>query len=112
MVDLSHQYINGLMYLLTQPDGSRPALVDDRNFYFSAGVKEWVRRKFLNDDIKVPLGIIGSLRTQLEATAAVAEPFSCRRGHGSGGVDSRHDQPAGSDRRSEIQRPLRTDAGL
>lgn len=75
VVDLSHQYINGLMYLLTQPDGSRPALVDDRNFYFSAGVKNWVRRKFLNDDIKVPLGVIGSLRTQLEAPLLLQNLF-------------------------------------
>ncbi|WP_234045010.1 hypothetical protein [Streptomyces adelaidensis] len=32
VVDLSHQYVNALMYLLTQPDGARPTLVDDRNF--------------------------------------------------------------------------------
>ncbi len=51
VVDLSHQYINGLMYILTQPDGARPMLVDDRNFYRPAGVKRWaengvVRAKF------------------------------------------------------------------
>ena len=67
IVDLSHQYINGLMYLLTQPQGSRPTLVDDRNFYRAAGVKKWVNSGFLNGDIKVPLGVIGSLRTQIEA---------------------------------------------
>src|SRR6516225_2439732 len=33
VVDMTHQYINALMYLLTEPDGFRPALVDDRNFY-------------------------------------------------------------------------------
>jgi hypothetical protein len=31
VVDLSRQYINGMMYLLTQPAGARPAIVDDRN---------------------------------------------------------------------------------
>jgi hypothetical protein len=67
VVDLSQQYINGLMYLLTQPDGARPTLVDDRNFYRVAGVKRWVERGFLNEDIKLPLGTIGSLRTQIEA---------------------------------------------
>jgi len=67
VVDLSHQYINGLMYLLTQPAGARPTLVDDRNFYRVAGVKRWVERGFLNEDIKLPLGVIGSLRTQIEA---------------------------------------------
>jgi nitroreductase len=67
VVDLSHQYINGLMYLLTQPKGHRPTIVDDRNFYRKAGVDKWVRNGFLNGDLKVPLGSIGSLRTQIEA---------------------------------------------
>jgi len=67
VVDLSHQYINGLMYLLTQPKGHRPMLVDDRNFYRKAGVDKWVRNGFLNSDIKIPLGTIGTLRTQIEA---------------------------------------------
>ncbi len=67
VVDLSHQYINGLMYLLTQPKGHRPTFVDDRNFYRMAGVKKWVRNGFLNKDLKIPLGSIGTLRTQIEA---------------------------------------------
>ncbi len=32
-----------------------------------AGVKKWVNNGFLNKDIKVPLGVIGTLRTQIEA---------------------------------------------
>jgi hypothetical protein len=71
VVDLSHQYINGLMYLLTEPDGARPTLVDDRNFYRPAGVEKWVRNGFLNDNIKVPLGVIATLRTQIEADLLV-----------------------------------------
>ncbi|MFF5083534.1 hypothetical protein ACFY36_41345 [Actinoplanes sp. NPDC000266] len=67
VVDLSRQYINGMMYLLTQPAGARPAIVDDRNFYRMAGVKEWVRNGFLNKRIKLPLGAIGPMRTQIEA---------------------------------------------
>jgi len=67
VVDLSHQYINGLMYLLTQPKGHRPTLVDDRNFYRKAGVAKWVRTGLLNKDLKIPLGLIGTLRTQIEA---------------------------------------------
>lgn len=67
VVDLSHQYVNGLMYLLTQPDGARPTLVDDRNFYRMAGVKKWVKNGFLNKDIKLPLGSIAQMRTQIEA---------------------------------------------
>ncbi len=67
VVDLSHQYINALMYLLTQPDGARPTIVDDRNFYRLAGVRKWVKTGFLNPDIKLPLGVLGPLRTQIEA---------------------------------------------
>jgi hypothetical protein len=67
VVDLSQQYINGLMYILTQPKGHRPTLVDDRNFYRKAGVAKWVRNGFLNGDLKIPLGSIGALRTQIEA---------------------------------------------
>lgn len=75
VVDLSHQYINGLMYLLTQPNGARPTLVDDRNFYRAAGVKAWVRRGFLDRDLKVPLGAIGRLRTELEAPLLLQNLF-------------------------------------
>jgi hypothetical protein len=67
VVDLSRQYINALMYLLTQPAGARPTIVDDRNFYRPAGVKKWVKSGFLNKDIKLPLGVLGPMRTQLEA---------------------------------------------
>ncbi|MFZ3561045.1 MULTISPECIES: hypothetical protein [unclassified Streptomyces] len=67
VVDLSHQYINALMYLLTQPDGARPTFVDDRNLYRAAGVKKWVDNGFLNKDLKLPLGALGPMRTQIEA---------------------------------------------
>jgi hypothetical protein len=67
VVDLSRQYINGMMYLLTQPEGARPTVVDDRNLYRSAGVRKWVRSGFLNKDIKLPLGAIWAMRTQIEA---------------------------------------------
>ncbi|MEK1888969.1 MAG: hypothetical protein AAAB35_15660 [Phyllobacterium sp.] len=75
VVDLSRQYINGMMYILTQPDGARPAIVDDRNFYRSAGVKRWIEKGFLNKDLKVPLGAIGSLRTQIEADLILQNLF-------------------------------------
>ena len=67
VVDLSRQYINAIMYLLTQPEGARPTIVDDRNLYRMAGVKRWVRNGFLNKDIKLPLGNLGAMRTQIEA---------------------------------------------
>src|SRR5829696_3208251 len=49
VVDLLHQYINGMMYLLTQAAGARPTIVDDRNFYRLAG-RRWVRNGFFNPD--------------------------------------------------------------
>lgn len=75
VVDLSRQYINGLMYILTEPDRTRPAIVDDRNFYRLAGVKRWVKNKFLDENSKLPLGIIGSLRTQAEADLLLQNLF-------------------------------------
>lgn len=67
VVDLSKQYINGLMYLLTEPDGARPAIRDDRNWYRYAGVARWVKQGYLNKAIPVTLDVLGSLRTQIEA---------------------------------------------
>jgi len=71
VVDLSRQYINGTMYLLTQPEGARPTLVDDRNFYRPAGVKKWIKQGFLNENIKLPLGTLWAMRTQIEADLLV-----------------------------------------
>ena len=68
VVDLTRQYINAIMYLLTQPNGHRPTLVDDRNLYLPAGVREWMKSGFLNKDIKIPLGVLGTMRTDYEAT--------------------------------------------
>lgn len=84
VVDLSHQYINGLMYLLTQPQGARPTLVDDRNFYRMAGVRKWVKNGFLNKDIKLPLGSIAQMRTQIEADLLTQNLFLTAEGMGLG----------------------------
>jgi hypothetical protein len=59
------------MYLLTQPEGARPTVVDDRNLYRPAGVKKWVKSGFLNKDIKLPLGTLWGMRTQIEADLLV-----------------------------------------
>ena len=66
IIDTTRQYINGLMYLLTQADGFRPDIVDDRNFYLPAGTRKWVKNGFLNKDIKVPLGIAWTFRSHIE----------------------------------------------
>ena len=67
VVDMTRQYINAVMYLLSQPDGQRPAFLDEWNFYRWAGCKPWVKKEFLNKDIKVPLGVAGTMRTPFEA---------------------------------------------
>ena len=67
VVEMTRQYINALMYLLTEPDGHRPAILDDRNFYWPAGGFKWIRNGFLNKKIKVPLGYLYTMRTQIEA---------------------------------------------
>ncbi|MGZ8310799.1 MAG: hypothetical protein ACXWUR_01935 [Allosphingosinicella sp.] len=85
VVDLSRQYINGLMYLLTQPNNARPTLVDDRNFYRVAGVKKWVKSGFLNKDIKIPLGAIQQMRTQIESDLLVQNLFLVAEAIGLGG---------------------------
>ncbi len=85
VVDMTRQYINGLMYLLTQEDGKRPTLVDDRNFYLSAGVRKWIRNGFLNKDIRLPLGVLGTLRTHIEADLLLQNLFLMTEAMGLGG---------------------------
>ncbi len=85
VVDLSYQYINALMYILTQPDKARPVIVDDRNFYRPAGVKKWIDKGFLNPDIKIPLGVLGQMRTQIEADLLIQNLFLVTEALGLGG---------------------------
>lgn len=85
VVDMTRQYINALMYLLTEPDGHRPTFVDDRNFYLSAGCKRWVRNGFLNKDLKIPLGVLGPMRTQVEADLLLQNLILCLQAMGLGG---------------------------
>ncbi|MEX2229756.1 MAG: hypothetical protein WEB13_08985 [Dehalococcoidia bacterium] len=70
IVDLSKQYINGLMQLLAQEDGSpRPQFIDDWYFFRSAGLKKWVKRGYLSKEqnLKLPLGLLGTMRIDVEA---------------------------------------------
>ena len=55
------------MYLLSQEDGVRPCFVDDWNFYRSAGCRKWIDNGFLNRDLKLPLGMLGTWRIHIEA---------------------------------------------
>jgi len=71
VVDLTKQYINGMMFLLSQPEGYRPAFIDDWNFYRYAGVKRWVRNGFLNKDLPIPLGYTNTFRIHIESDLLV-----------------------------------------
>jgi hypothetical protein len=73
--DLSRQYLNALMYVLTESPKSRPTIVDDRNWYMPAGVGKWMKsaadmreNEFaLNKDLELALGRLGTMRTEYEA---------------------------------------------
>jgi len=67
VIDLTRQYINGLLYLLSQDDGHRPTPIDDWNFYRKAGVGKWVKNGFLNPDLPLPLGYLGTFRMHVES---------------------------------------------
>ena len=67
VVDLTKQYINGMMYLLSQAEGFRPTFIDDWNFYRKAGCGKWVRSGFLNKDLPIPLGMMNTFRIHIEA---------------------------------------------
>jgi hypothetical protein len=85
VVDLSRQYINGLMFLLSGSDGQRPTFIDDWNFYRPAGVRRWVRSGFLNKDFKLPLGLMGPFRIQVEADLLIQNLLLAIQAMGLGG---------------------------
>jgi hypothetical protein len=85
VVDLTRQYINGMMYLLTEPDGFRPTFIDDWNLYRCAGVSKWVKSKFLNKDLPIPLGLAGTFRIHVEADLLIQNLLLMIQAMGLGG---------------------------
>ena len=85
IVDLTAQYINGMMFLLTQTDGFRPTFIDDWNFYRSAGVKKWLSSGFLNKDLPIPLGYMNTFRIHIEAELLVQNILLTIQAMGLGG---------------------------
>lgn len=85
VVDMTRQYINGIMYLLSQDEGQRPTFIDDWNFYRMAGCRPWVRRGFLNPAIKLPLGYLGTFRIHVEADLLVQNLLLVIQAMGLGG---------------------------
>jgi hypothetical protein len=85
VVDLTRQYINGLMFLLSHRDGPRPTPIDDWNFYRKAGVSKWVKSGFLNADLKLPLGFLGTFRIHIEAELLIQNILLAIQALGLGG---------------------------
>lgn len=85
IVDMTKQYINGLMYLLSQEKGFRPTFLDDWNFYRVAGVKKWVRNGFLNKELPLPLGLMGTFRIHIEADLLIQNLLLSIQAMGLGG---------------------------
>jgi hypothetical protein len=93
IVDLSRQYINALMYVLTEDPRMRPTLVDDRNFYRPAGVQKWMRNPStikddefaLNKTLPISLGRLGNMRTEYEAYFLLQNLMLCLQAMGLGG---------------------------
>ena len=85
VVDMTRQYINGLLYLLSQEEGHRPAFRDDWNFYRYAGIRKWVRSGFLNRDLPLPLGLLGTFRIHIEADLLIQNLLLTIQAMGLGG---------------------------
>ena len=85
IVDMTKQYINGLMTVLAQEDGERPIFLDDWKFYRKTGLKKWIKNGFLNKDIPLPMGQLGGLRTDFEALLLVQNLLLAVQAMGLGG---------------------------
>ncbi len=67
VTEVTRQYINGLFYVLAQEPGRRPVFLDDFNNWLPCGCERWVKSKFLNKQIPIPLGFYAKGRTEYEA---------------------------------------------
>src|SRR5262245_35745664 len=67
VTEVTRQYINGLFYVLAQEPGQRPVFVDDFNTYVPCGCERWVKSKFLNKEIPIPLSFYAKGRTEYES---------------------------------------------
>ncbi|MPZ99150.1 MAG: hypothetical protein GEU80_07400 [Dehalococcoidia bacterium] len=85
IVDLTRQYINGFFFLFSQDPGYRPVFLDDWNFYRKAGLGKWVNNGFLNEDLPLPLGMLGSFRIPIEADLLVQNLLLTIQAMGLGG---------------------------
>ena len=75
-------------------DPARGAPADHRRrpqFLSARRRKKWVKNGFLNKDIKIPLGTIATLRTQIEADLLLQNLLLVADAMGLGGLDPRLD---------------------
>jgi hypothetical protein len=85
VTEVTRQYINGLFYVLAQEPGLRPVFLDDFNKYVPCGCERWVKSKFLNKDIPIPLGFYAKGRTEYEAMLLLQNLALVAQGMGLGG---------------------------
>jgi hypothetical protein len=88
VVDMSAQYLNGLMYILTQEDGNRPLIVDDLNGFQPAGIPEKYytgSRPFLNPQLEIPLAVLGTFRAEIESSLLLQNLMLTLQAMGLGG---------------------------
>ena len=85
VTEVTRQYINGLFYVLAQEPGQRPVFVDDFNLFLPCGCEKWVKSKFLNKDIPIPLGVYAKGRTEYESLLLLQNLALVAQGMGLGG---------------------------
>ena len=91
-----------MMYLLTQPEGARPTIVDDRNFYRPAGVKKWVEQRLPEQGHQAAAGQPRGDAHADRGRPAAAEPDADRGRDGPRRLDPRVDRAAGPAGRPEV----------
>ena len=85
VTEVTRQYINGLFYVLAQEPGQRPVFLDDFNLFLPCGCEKWLKSKFLNRDIPIPLGIYAKGRTEYESLLLLQNLALVAQGMGLGG---------------------------
>lgn len=91
VLDMTEQYINILMYLLSHEPETRPSFVDDWRIGFPyAGVRKWVRNgtlrsKYDSRSLPIPLGKTGLFRTDVETALLIQNILLTLQAMGLGG---------------------------
>jgi hypothetical protein len=74
------------MYILTQEDGHRPVIVDDKNDYCLAGIdRKWINNNYLNGELRLPLSLLGTFRAHIESSLLMQNLMLTLQAMGLGG---------------------------